>query len=261
MAEGDLEIRADGRRLRARRYAPRQAPDQPTIVLLHQGLGSVSQWRGFPEALAEASGCAVVGYDRFGHGGSDVLEGPRAEDFLEREAIRALPQVLEALAIERPILYGHSDGATIALLFAAAYPERPRAVISEAAHVFSEVHELGGLPAVIQEFETGGLRERLARHHGKKVEAMFYGWANHWTAPERRDWTMVERLPAIRCPVLVIQGERDEHGTIAQVEAIEAGAGGPVARYLVPNCGHSPHLEAPAAVVSQVAAFLAAAAG
>lgn len=259
MTELDVEVQAGGRWLRARWYAPRQARDQPVIVLLHQGLGSVSQWRGFPDALAAATGYAVIGYDRFGHGGSEPLDGPRPQDFLEQEATRALPEVLEALAIERPILYGHSDGGTIALLFAAAYPDRPRAVVSEAAHVFSEVHELGGLPAVIRDFETGGLRERLARHHGEKVDSMFYGWANHWTAPERRNWTMVERLPAIRCPVLVIHGENDEHGTLAQVEAIEVGVGGQVARFLVPHCGHSPHLEAPNAVLAEVAAFLAAA--
>ncbi|HEX2135084.1 MAG TPA: alpha/beta fold hydrolase, partial [Microvirga sp.] len=126
-AADDVSISADGHRLRARWFARRRGPDQPVVVLLHQGLGSVSQWRGFPRALAAATGHAVVGYDRWGHGGSDPLTVPRGRDFLEREASRALPEVLQALAIERPILYGHSDGGTIALLFAAACPDGARA--------------------------------------------------------------------------------------------------------------------------------------
>ncbi len=253
---GDLSVQADGHRLRVRWFAQRHGLDRPVVVLLHQGLGSVSQWRGFPGALAAATGYAVVGYDRWGHGGSEPLTAPRGRDFLEREACRVLPEVLQALAIERPILYGHSDGGSIALLFAAASPDGARAVITEAAHVFSEAHTASGFADVVAAYEHGDLRARLARHHGDKVDAMFRGWAGFWQRPDMRDWRITDRLPAIRCPVLAIQGCEDEHGTPAQVESIAAGVGGPVETLMVAGCGHAPHLEASDAVAARVAAFL-----
>ena len=252
----DISVLADGRRLRVRWFARRRGPDQPVIVLLHQGLGSVSQWRGFPRALAAATGHAVVGYDRWGHGGSEPLTSPRGRDFLEREACRALPDVLEALAIEGPVLYGHSDGGSIALLFAAADPDGARAVITEAAHVFSEAHTASGFADVVAAYEHGDLRARLARHHGDNVDGMFRGWAEFWQRSDMRDWQITDRLPALRCPLLAIQGCEDEHGTPAQVESIAAGAGGLVETFMIAGCRHAPHLEATDVVVARVAAFL-----
>jgi pimeloyl-ACP methyl ester carboxylesterase len=251
----DQHVVADGHRLRVRWFAPRRRSDDDVIVLLHQGLGSVSQWRAFPQALS-ATGCAVVGYDRWGHGSSDALTLPRGRDFLDAEAQRALPDVLQALGIERPILYGHSDGGTIALMFAAAYPDRPRAVISEAAHVFSEADSSGGLRQVVEEYRQGDLRARLAKHHGDNVDAMFEGWAGFWLRPDMRGWRMTDRLPAIRCPVLVVQGQDDDHGTLAQAETIAALAGGAVETFIVPGCGHAPHLEATDAVSARAGEFV-----
>lgn len=260
-ATTDFEIEVGGRCLMARRFAAPIAPGQRTIVLLHQGLGSLTQWRDFPATLALATGCAVVGYDRQGHGRSAPLDGPRGPDFIEHEAREVLPGVLAALGIARPILYGHSDGGTIALEFAASFPHRPLAVISEAAHVINEVEETGGVAAAQQLFRMTDLRAKLARHHGGNVDAMFHAWAEIWTSASMRHWQMLDRLPAITCPVLVVQGEADEHGTMAQVAAIERGVAGPVSRLLIPGCGHMPHLAASEPVATEVAAFLRRALG
>lgn len=254
--QDDQFVVAGGHRLRVRWFARRRVPDQDVIVVLHQGLGSVGQWRNFPESLAAATGCAVVGYDRWGHGGSDPLVLPRPADFLDQEAQHALPELLDALGLGRVILYGHSDGGSIALMFAASRPERTLAVISEAAHVFSEANAATGFAAVVAAFETGDLRQRLARHHGANVDAMFRGWADVWRSPAMREWRMTDRLSAIRCPVLVMQGANDDHGTPAQVEAIAGGVSGPVETWIIPGCAHSPHLEASAAVVDRCADFL-----
>ena len=252
----DSKVSAAGHQLRVRWFAARQSPNQPVIVLLHQGLGSVSQWRSFPETLAAATGCAVVGYDRWGHGGSDVLTGARPSHFLETEAREALPEVLDALEIARPIIYGHSDGGSIALEFAASFPDRPLATISEAAHVFSEVNASGGFDEVVAAFETGDLRPRLERHHGANVDAMFWGWVNIWRSPQMQGWRMTNRLHRIRCPLLVMQGTNDEHGSPAQVETIAAEVSGPVETWMAPGFAHSLHLEATDAVADKCAAFL-----
>ena len=251
----DLFVMAAGHRLRVRWFAARSS-DQPVIVLLHQGLGSVSQWRSFPEVLAASTGCAVVGYDRWGHGGSDALEGPRPANFVEIEAREALPDVLDALKIARPIIYGHSDGGSTALEFAASFPDRPLATISEAAHVFSEVNASSGFDEVVAAFETGDLRPRLERHHGSNVDTMFWGWVNIWRDPQMRNWRMTDRLHNIRCPLLVLQGANDEHGSPLQVETIAKEASGPVETWMAPGLAHSMHLEAADVVAERCAAFL-----
>lgn len=249
-------ILMQGRPIHLTWCVPRRAPSDQVIVLLHQGLGSVTQWRGFPEALGAATGHAVLAYDRIGHGRSARLDGSRAPDFLDHEAHHVLPHLLDALQIERPVLYGHSDGGTIALSFAAAFPTRPAAVISEAAHVFSEVDATGGIAALADDFQTGTLREKLARHHGDNLDTMFNAWVEIWTAPEMRDWSIVDRLSDITCPLLLIQGEADEHGTIAQIEAIASRARGATETWLIPGCGHMPHLAQPDAVARRVSDFL-----
>lgn len=257
VAHTDDHVSAGGHRLRIRWYAPRRDPAQPVLVMLHQGLGSVSQWRDFPERLARATGCAAVGYDRYGYGGSDALTEPRRPDFLDVEATRTLPDLLAALRVENPILYGHSDGGTIALMYAAAFPQKPAAVISEAGHILSEVHAGTGFEDVVRAFETTDLRQRLERHHGDKTDSMFRGWADIWRSPAMRGWQMLDRLAAIRCPLLVIQGKDDAHGSAAQVDPIGERSGGPVETFWIDDCEHSPHLERPDQVVARVAGFLA----
>ena len=243
-------------RLRARRIDVPAAPTGPTLVFLHEGLGGIAQWKGFPRDLCRATGLPGLVYERWGFGDSERLVLPRPKDYMAIEAERALPEVLEACGIARPVLVGHSDGASIALLYAAAHPDRVSACVSLAAHVFVEDVTIQGIRAVVARWDNGDLRRRLSRFHGDNTETMFRGWAETWLRPEFRDWSIEDRLAAITCPLLVIQGECDEHATLAQVEAIARAAAGPVETYIVPRCGHSPHLQARPAVLERVAGFV-----
>jgi pimeloyl-ACP methyl ester carboxylesterase len=255
MSEDDVFVKAAGHRLRAKRIGEARR-DLPTLVFLHEGLGSIPQWRDFPDALCAATGCPGLVYERWGYGGSDPLVLPRPDDFLEREAEQVLPEVLEACAIERPILIGHSDGGTIALLYAAAFPERPLAVITEAAHVVLDEVTLAGIAGVVRWWEGGDLRARLERYHGANTEAMFRGWSETWLRPRRRAWSINARLARITCPVLAIQGADDEHGLPAQLQAIVQGVAGPAQGFMVPDCGHVPHHQAREVVLARMAAFI-----
>jgi pimeloyl-ACP methyl ester carboxylesterase len=250
-----LDIRADGHIVRATAYGhgPKHAP---SLVFLHEGLGSIALWRGFPKRLADAVGCNAIVCERYGHGGSDSLTEPRRPDFLEREAEHALPDVLDSLGVERAILFGHSDGASIALLFAAAYPERTAGVISEAAHVIVEPLSIAGVKAAVKNFETGKLAGQLERYHGDNTRNMFRGWADIWLSSEFRDWSMVDRLNAVTAPVLAIQGEDDEYGTPEQLRLIAGGVSGPCETLLLPECGHVPHDQARDAVMSATVKFI-----
>lgn len=251
----DLRLDVAGHNLQVRRIATPGDSDKLPIVLLHQGLGSITQWRSFPEMLAVACGRTVIAYDRLGHGRSDRVLLPRPADFLDIEARIVLPELLDKLAFGSVAVYGHSDGGTIALLLAAAFPDRAKAVVSEAAHVFSEVETRSGFAEIIAAYESGDLRSRLARHHGDNIDTMFRGWVDAWQSPAMRNWHMLDQLSAIRSPVLALQGDNDEHGSPAQIGAIVKGVSGPVESWFVPGCGHSPHLEATEAVVSRARAF------
>ncbi|MCX5570398.1 alpha/beta fold hydrolase [Kaistia nematophila] len=252
-----LAVRLPEGMVQVARWTPSDGPARGEIVLLHQGLGSITQWGSFPEALGAATACRVTAYDRLGYGRSDFPDDERG-DFLEREAWERLPALLDALGVEQPILYGHSDGGTIALLYASERPAALAGLVSEAAHVFSEVAETGGIEALRAEFETGDLARKLARHHPRHLDRMFHRWADFWQAPGRDDWTMLERLAAIECPVLIVQGDADEHGSLRQVDEIVERVHGPAERRILPGCGHSPHREQPQAVLAAVAPFVAA---
>jgi pimeloyl-ACP methyl ester carboxylesterase len=240
---------------------PAGDPAAPTLVLLHEGLGSISMWRDFPQALATRTGCAVVAYSRHGHGGSAPLAGPRAVGYMHDEALVALPELLTGLGIERPVLIGHSDGASIAAIFAGApgiEPRlKPRGLVLMAPHVFVEDLTVASIAAVKRAYETTDLPRRLGRHHAD-ADRTFYGWNDIWLHPEFRAWNIEEYLPGILCPVLLIQGEEDEYGTPAQLAAIRRGVtGAPVEEVLLPACGHSPHRDQPAATLDAIAGFLA----
>ena len=260
--ETDFFIEAAGHRLRARRIGTRSrgadGDDGPTLVFLHEGLGSLGQWRGVPEDLCRLTGLPGLVYERWGFGQSDPLVLPRPRDYMTREAEDALPEVLTACGIARPLLVGHSDGGSIALLYAVAFPRMPVACVSIAAHVFVEDETVAGIREVVARWETGDLKTRLERYHGANTETMFRGWAETWLRADFRDWNIEAGLPRILCPTLIIQGERDEHATLAQVEAIAQGVSGPAETYIVPACGHSPHLEARAALLDRMAAFIGA---
>lgn len=245
-----------GAAIRVLSITPEAAAGRGDIVLLHQGLGSITQWGPFPLQLAEATGCRVFAYDRLGYGHSDFP--PAGEgDFLETEARSRLPALLDGLGIKRPILYGHSDGGTIALMFAALTPDGLAGLVSEAGHVFSEVAETGGIDALRKDFVEGDLAGKLARHHPRHLQPMFRRWVDFWQAPGRESWSMVGRLSAIHCPVLVIQGEDDEHGTLRQVDEIMGRVRGPTESLILPGCGHIPHREMPEALLPTVARFVA----
>lgn len=229
----------------------------PPLVFLHEGLGSIGQWRDFPESLCAATGRHGFVYDRLGHGGSDPLTGPRTVRYLHDEALETLPLVLDALGLERSVLIGHSDGGTIALLFAAEHPERVGAVITEAAHVFVEEETVRGIREAVELYRTTDLRQRLARYHGEKTDTVFSGWAETWLSAEFREWNVESFLPRVACPLLVIQGAGDRYGTPAQVEAIVRQAAGPAEAFLVPDCGHVPHQEARERILPAMARFVA----
>jgi pimeloyl-ACP methyl ester carboxylesterase len=229
---------------------------RPVLVLLHEALGSVGQWKSFPRELCAATGCDAVAYDRAGHGQSSAMREARHMDFYEREAEEVLLRVLEDLTIRKPVLFGHSDGATIALAFAARFPEVPAAVVSIAAHVVIEEITLDGIRAARQAFHEGELRQKLLRYHGDKTDAMFSAWADNWLHPLSREWNMLEELRRITCPLLVIQGENDAYGSRLQVDAIADHVAGPHRLLWLPACGHLPHLQARPRVIAAVAGMI-----
>ncbi len=249
-------IEAGGARLRARWLCPGDAPEEPVLVFLHEGLGCIELWRDFPARLCACLGLRGLVYDRVGYGGSDPLKAPRTPRYLHEQAEEVLPQVLAASGIAAPVLFGHSDGGTIALLFAAAFPDRPRALVVEAAHVFVEERSLAGIRSAVAAYRHGDLAARLARYHGDKTDATFWAWAATWLSPPFRDWNIEAELRRISAPTLVIQGEADEYGTQLQVEAICRGVAGPAEAHLLPQCAHVPHLQAQQQVLRLTRRFL-----
>jgi pimeloyl-ACP methyl ester carboxylesterase len=248
------EVTVDGKRLETLTFSSRTA-ERPTIVMLHEGLGSVALWKDFPQRIAERTGCAVVVYSRYGYGGSDQLEGNRPVEYLHHEAEVVLPSLLNEVGIEHPVLLGHSDGASIALLYAGKYPDSPRALILEAPHVFVEDLALEGIAKTRTLYQTTDLPSRLARYH-RHADTTFWGWNDIWLDPRFRAWNIESYLDPIKCPVLLVQGRDDEYGTIRQLEAIQKRI--PSAQLLLlANCGHSPHRDQPEATLESIAQFIA----
>ena len=257
----DIDLPVDGIHLRARWIRHRPDHDlrsEPTLVFLHEGLGSIAQWRDFPEALTQCTGLPALVYDRQGHGGSPRLVEPRTMHYLETEACRVLPSVLTAAGIQAPVLVGHSDGGTIALLFAAKFPKVPLAVISEAAHVLLEPIMLQGLRTTVAAFTQGSLRAKLARYHREKTDGLFHGWSATWLDPASEAWDITAQMHTITAPLLLIQGEGDDYGSPAQIQAITSRARGHAESLLIPGCGHVPHFQAREVVLARMAAFVKA---
>lgn len=251
-------VSVGGRRLEVRRIAG-ASPSAPTLVFLHEGLGSISMWRDFPAQVARATGCPAIVYSRAGYGNSDAVRAPRAVRYMHDEALEVLPRLLEQLGVREPVLVGHSDGGSIALIYAGAQP-RPttgiRGVVAMAPHVFVEDLSVESIARAKTAFETTDLRERLARHHADP-EGAFRGWNDIWLHPDFRAWNIEEVLPRVDCPVLAIQGFDDEYGTMAQIDAVSRQVAGPVEVLRLDRCGHSPHRDQPAAVVEAIARFVA----
>jgi pimeloyl-ACP methyl ester carboxylesterase len=247
-----FELVVDGRRLEVARYTGDAS--RPAIVLLHEGLGSVAMWRDFPAELAARTRRSVVAYSRWGYGASEALEGARDVRYMHREGEVVLPSLVAQLGLERPVLFGHSDGASIALIAAGAHPHLASALILEAPHVIVEDLSVASIEQARSAWETTDLPARLARYHADPAGA-FRGWNDVWLDARFRAWNIEEYVTAIRCPLLVIQGDRDEYGTLDQVARIAARAP-QTQTFVVPGVGHAPHRQRPRDVLDRAAAFL-----
>jgi pimeloyl-ACP methyl ester carboxylesterase len=230
----------------------------PTLVFLHEGLGSAAMWKDFPEQVARATGCPALVYSRPGYGRSSPAALPRTPAYMHIEALDVLPALLDRIGIDEPLLIGHSDGASIALLHAASGSRPVRALAALAPHVFVEDVSVASIAKARRIYETTDLRAKLGRYHAD-VDAAFYGWNDIWLAPVFRNWNIEDCLPTVRCPLLLIQGCDDEYGTSAQLDSIEHRVGGKVVRLELPDCAHSPHRDQPRATLAAIADFVATA--
>ena len=226
----------------------------PPIVFLHEGLGSVALWRDFPQRIADATGCEAIVYSRYGYGQSDRLQEARAPRFMHDEALQVLPALCEQLQLPAPILFGHSDGGSIALIAAGSGWLAVRGVIVLAPHVFVEEFSLASIRQARENYLTTDLKQKLARYHDDPDSA-FWGWNDIWLHPEFCTWQIEEYLPRITCPLLAIQGEDDEYGTMEQIDRIAAQV--PKVELLkLAQCGHSPHRDQPEAVIQATTRFV-----
>jgi len=266
-------VAAAGRRLEYEWLGP--GPEEaPTLVFLHDGQGCVDTWRDFPAALAAATGCGALVYSRAGYGGSEELPGPWPVSFMHDEARVALPQVLAALGVRDGFLVGHSDGASISLIYTAAgagagtgadaggYGDGGRSgtwlrgLVLEAPHVLVEpvcLESIAMLPAL---YRQPDLWRRMVRHHGANAQNCFESWVDVWLRPEFRSWNIEDLLPRVRCPVLAIQGAQDGYGTLDQLRAVAAGCGGPTETQVIEGCGHTPHRQQREATLTAMTGFL-----
>jgi pimeloyl-ACP methyl ester carboxylesterase len=239
--------------LEYRMIGPR--PDAaPTIVMLHEGLGSVSTWGEFPQKVAEKTGAGVFVYSRAGYGQSSTVALPRPLDYMQREATDVLPKLLDAIGFRRGILFGHSDGATIAAWYGGSVQDhRVRGLILMAPHFFMEANNIEAIRKTVATYETG-LRPRLARHHAD-VDGAFRGWSGAWLDPGFQKFDTTDALAYIRVPVLVVQGAADPYGTLAQTRVVEEECYCPVETLVLEGVGHAPHREKPDETLAAVAAF------
>jgi pimeloyl-ACP methyl ester carboxylesterase len=255
----------DGRRLETAWWGPGPA-EAPTLVLLHEGLGCVALWRDVPALLAEATGCGVFAYSRFGYGRSDPKPLPWPLTYMQDEARDVLPRVLDAAGITEAILVGHSDGGSIAAVFAGEARDprlrgprlgglRLGGIVLIAAHFFVEDINIASIRQIRGDYAQGGLRERLARYHGD-VDMAFYGWNDSWLHPEFRAFDITPSLPGIEVPILALQGAEDPYGTAAQLDVLQRHVRAPLETALIPDARHAPHLEAKQATLGAIVRFV-----
>lgn len=250
-----VRLLVDGKDLEVATFEPAEAQG-PTIVLLHEGLGSVALWKAFPAQLAERTRRIVVAYSRYGHGRSDILREKRDVDYMHREGEVVLPELLAQLHLERPVLFGHSDGASIALIFAGTYADAVAGLILEAPHVFVEDQSIRAIAEARTAFRTTSLPEKLARYHAD-ARRTFWGWNDIWLDPRFRNWNIESYARRVTCPTLLVQGAVDEYGTSAQIDAIAVAVPGSAA-VMFEGCGHAPHRDRTQATLAAAAAFIAA---
>lgn len=237
------------------RFLGPQPHEAPTLVLLHEGLGCVGLWGEFPDHLAAATGCGVFVYSRAGYGASSPVPLPRPLSYMHDEALEVLPRLLDAIGFRRGILVGHSDGASIAAIYAGGVKdERVQAISLQAPHFFTEDMTVVEIAKAKQNYEHGGLKAKLARWH-KDVDVAFWGWNGAWLDPDFKAWNISDFLPGIGVPVQIVQGEGDQYGTIRQIEVAQEHCRRPPEVTLIPKIGHSPYREAPQMTVEAVAGF------
>jgi pimeloyl-ACP methyl ester carboxylesterase len=236
------------------RWVEAEPESASTIVLLHDALGSATVWKDFPERLAEETGSNVLVYSRCGHGDSESLSDERTIDYIHYEGEVVLPELLERFQISSPLLLGHSDGASIAITYAGKYHDRVSGLILMAPHVFVEDVTVRGVVEAGTAYRNANLKQKLSRYH-RDPDGIFHAWHNMWIDPHFRDWSIESYLPSICCPVLLLQGEHDDYGTVAQLEAIKSHL--PESEmFLLQGCGHSPYREKPEATLHRIAQFI-----
>jgi pimeloyl-ACP methyl ester carboxylesterase len=250
----DTYIPINNHQIFTRFYSEIYDENQPTIVFLHEALGSVAHWRDFPKKVAGITGFNAFAFDRLGHGLSDPVENKRDMDYFHREAWETTPSVLAHFGIKNPILFGHSDGGSIALLYASRFSTK--ALITEAAHIFFENAITHGIEQAFQRKDF--LIERLTRYHGEKTTNLFYAWTDTWSSEPYKNWTIEALLKDISCPALIIQGENDEYGTVEQVQRIVQGIGENAKALMIPNCGHTPHKDVEKLILNEIYKMLVA---
>ncbi len=251
---GFLQI--GSQRLEYKMLGPR--PERaPIIVMLHEGLGSLGLWGDFPEKLQQGTGCGVFAYSRAGYGKSSPVQLPRPLTYMQDEAREVLPALLDVIGFRRGLLLGHSDGASIAAIYAGTHQDhRIGGLILMAPHFFTEDEGIASIAEARKAYEIGDLRPRLARWHAN-VDNAFYGWNGAWLDPEFRKWDITETLGYIRVPILIVQGENDQYGTVKQIEAAERDCYCPVEVALLPGAKHSPHRDAPDVTLRAISGFVA----
>ena len=236
---------------------PASRPGRPELLLLHEGLGAVSMWRDFPAALASATGCRTLAYSRRGFGRSSPRDGAYTPRFMHEEAVETIPRLREALAVARPVLVGHSTGASMALIHAGASPRDVAGVVAMAPLTDVEHSNVESILQARRVYESTDWREKLGRHHDD-VDGVFYGWNDTWLRPEFRDWNILEDIAAVRCPILAILGEDDEYSSVRQLAAITDHAlrSPRVQLMRLVKCGHAPHRDRPDLVIPAIADFV-----
>ncbi|VEN73691.1 Alpha/beta hydrolase [Candidatus Desulfarcum epimagneticum] len=268
------DIRVGGKRLEALWHGP--SPEEAaTLVFLHEGLGCAEMWHDFPARLADASGCGALVYSRAGYGGSDPCGLPRPVRFMHDEALEILPRVLERVGVRDFFLVGHSDGASISLIYSGtrsgagsgarsgnrAGGARLKGLIALAPHALCEEATLRAIEEISETFKKGPLRRKLAKYHGAGVDGAFWGWSDVWLHPDFKNWNIEKYLPGISAPVLVVQGQNDPYGTRVHADSIVARVRGSVETLMLEDCGHSPHQEKSAETLDAMTRFIRRAGG
>lgn len=251
--QGFLEL--SGGQVEYKRFGPSPA-DGPAIVLLHEGLGCVDLWKDFPARLAAATGMGVFVYSRYGYGRSSPCALPRPLSYMHDEAQIVLPELLDAIGFCGGILMGHSDGGSIAAIYAGSKnDERLAGAVLMAPHFFNEEMNVRAITRARQAYETGKLKAGLEKYHGANTDCAFHGWSGAWLDPGFLAWNLEAFLPAIKVPMLLIQGREDEYGSLDHVRSAEEKSGGPVDTVILEACGHSPQRDQPELVLAKVSAF------